>query len=75
MTQYFQMWLFIASLQDDTCKELMRTAHGTFQATYEAAVDLEVIQSENKTIKPIIMMAAATTMNREELEAVNALCA
>jgi hypothetical protein len=70
--QYLQMLLFIARLQDDICKEIMKTTHGTLQATYEAALDLEVIQSENKPAKPITV-AAATTLTTEEQEAINAV--
>ncbi len=40
---------------------------------YEAALDLEVIQTENKIVKPITVAAAPATLTPEEQEAVNAV--
>ncbi len=69
--QYFQTQLIIARLQDNICKEIMKTAHGTFQATYKAPLDLEEIQAKNKPAKPVTV--AATMLNAEEQEAINAV--
>jgi len=73
MTQYLQIQIFNAGLQDNLCKEIMETAHGIFQATYEAALGLEVIQDENKPAKPIIV--ATTMLTAKEQEPVNAVWA
>jgi hypothetical protein len=61
MTEYLQTHIFNAGLQDNLCKEIMETAHGIFQATYEAALGLDVIQDENKPTKPIIVATTKLT--------------
>jgi hypothetical protein len=59
MTNYLKTQLFIASLKYKIRKELMKNTYAFFQATYEAALDLEVIQQESKAMK-LITMAAVT---------------
>jgi hypothetical protein len=69
------MQLFIARLQDGILKELMKNTY-TIQAIYEAPLDFEVIQEENKPVKPIIFTADnLAKLTVEELEDVNAIWA
>jgi hypothetical protein len=49
-------------------------AHGTFLATYKAAPDLKVIQTESKAAKQITV-TAFTALRAKEQEEVNAVCA
>jgi hypothetical protein len=55
-------------------KEITKMAHGTFLATYKAAPDLKVIQTESKAAKQITV-TAFTALRAKEQEEVNAVCA
>jgi hypothetical protein len=51
------MQMFIAGLHEPIRKEIMKTAYASFQAVYEAALDLEVIQQDNRAAKPVTIAA------------------
>jgi len=53
---YFQIQLFITSLQDQIWEELMKSTYVNFWA----ALDLEVIQKDNKPVK-LVTVAAVTS--------------
>jgi hypothetical protein len=55
--QIFQMQMFIAGLHEPIVKEIMKTVYASFQAVFEAALDLEVIQQDNKAAKPMTITA------------------
>ncbi len=78
MTQYFQAQLFIAGLQDNIHKELMKSSYKSLQATDKAALDLEIIHKESKAVKPVTVAAftpKAIFLTHEEQEALNAVWA
>jgi hypothetical protein len=58
--QYCQIQLFITGLQDQIQKELMKSTYANFWATYEATLDLEVIQEDDKPVKPVTVAAFLT---------------
>jgi hypothetical protein len=72
MTHCFQTQLFNAGLQENIHKELMKGTYGSFQG----ALDLEVIQKENKAPKPVTVAAVhhgPLTLTPEEQEAITAI--
>jgi len=51
--QFFQMQIFITGLHEPIQKQIMKTTYNSFQAVYEATLDLEVIQQDYKSAKPV----------------------
>jgi hypothetical protein len=73
--------MFITGLHDPIQKEIMKLACAKFQAVYEATLDLEVIQQDNKIAKPMtvatVREASPATCEYKDnnIKAINAICA
>jgi hypothetical protein len=50
---FFQNQVFIASLHKPIHNEIPKCTYTNFQAIYEAALDLEIIQQDKKAAKPV----------------------
>ena len=53
--QFFQTQMFIAGIQQPIQKEIMKPTNANFQAVYEAILDLDIIQQDNKAAKPAVV--------------------
>ncbi len=50
-----QQQMFTARLHEPIHKEIMKPTYASFQAVYEAALDFEVIQQDNRIAKPVMV--------------------
>jgi hypothetical protein len=65
-SQYFQIKLFIVSLQDQIRNQLMKSTYANFRVANEATLDLEVIHEDNKPVKVVTLasFACSTSTSR-----------
>jgi hypothetical protein len=59
--QFFQTQMYIAGLHEPIRKENMKCTYANFQAVFDEALDLEVIQQDNKAAKPSTVVAVEET--------------
>ncbi len=56
--------MFIAGLHEPIRKEIMKHMYAIFQAVYKVALDLEIIQRDNKAAKTVMVAATEENNNR-----------